>query len=40
MQFNILQNDPNIKHISQFFKVLTALWVNEEFVENFETYIA
>ena len=36
MQFNILQNDPNLKHLSTFFKILTSLWVNEEFVEGFE----
>lgn len=40
MQFNILQNDPNLKHLSTFFKILTSLWVNEEFVEGFETYIS
>jgi len=40
MQFNILQNDPNLKHLSTFFKILTSLWVNEDFVEGFETYIS
>ena len=40
MQFNILQNDPNLKHLGQFFKVLTSLWVHEDFVENFESYIS
>ena len=40
MQFNILQNDPNVKHIGQFFKVLTGLWVNEDFVDEFEAYIS
>lgn len=40
MQFNILQNDPNLKHLGQFFKVLTSLWVHEDFVEHFETYIS
>jgi exportin-7 len=39
MQFNILQNDPNLKHLGQFFKVLTNLWVHEDFVEGFENYI-
>lgn len=40
MQFNILQNDPNLKHLGSFFKILTNLWVHEDFVENFETYIS
>ena len=40
MQFNILQNDPNLKHISSFFKILTILWAHEEYVENFEVYIS
>ena len=40
MQFNILQNDPNLKHLSQFFKILTNLWVHEDFVDDFETYIS
>jgi hypothetical protein len=40
MQFNILQNDPNLKHLGQFFKILTNLWVHEDFVESFESYIS
>eukprot|EP00347_Sterkiella_histriomuscorum_P000570 403375338 len=40
MQFNILQNDPNLKHISQFFKILTILWLHEDYIESFETYIS
>lgn len=40
MQFKILQNDPNLKHLSTFFKILTSLWVNEDFVDGFETYIS
>lgn len=40
MQFNILQNDPNLKHIGQFFKILTSLWLHEDYVESFENYIA
>ena len=40
MQFNILQNDSNLKHIGQFFKILTMLWVHEDFVEDFDQYLA
>lgn len=29
-----------MKHLGQFFKILTGLWVHEDFVENFETYIS
>ena len=39
-QFNILQNDTNYKHLGQFFKVLTILWVHEEFIDHFDSYIS
>lgn len=28
-----------MKELSQFFKVLTLLWVNEEYVSDFTTYL-
>ncbi|CDW76789.1 importin-n-terminal domain-containing protein [Stylonychia lemnae] len=40
MQFNVLQNDPNQKHIGQFFKILSILWLHEDYIDNFETYIS
>ena len=29
-----------MKHLSQFFKILTNLWVHEDFVEHFDEYIS
>lgn len=40
MGFNILQNDGNFKHLSQFYKILSSLWINDDFIENFDTYIS
>jgi len=40
MQFNILQHDSNMKNLSKFYKILTELWLNEAFIDNFETYLS
>jgi hypothetical protein len=40
MQFNILSGDTNFKHLGIFYKNLTCLWLNDEFVEHFDTYIS
>jgi hypothetical protein len=40
MGFNILQNDSNFKHLGQFYKILASLWINEDFIENFDNYIS
>jgi len=40
VQFNILQNDNNLKHLSTFYKILTTLWLNEEYVHDFSQYIS
>jgi len=40
MQFNILSSDTNLKHLEKFYKILTNLWLHEDFVEHFEQYIS
>lgn len=38
-QFNILQEAAQQKQLGQFFRVLTGLWVSEDFVGEFHTYL-
>lgn len=38
-QFNILQQPSQVKQLGQFFRVLTSLWVTEEFISNFHDYL-
>ena len=40
MQFNLLRNDPNLKHLTTFFKILTSLWTMEDYIPRFDDYIS
>lgn len=38
-QFSILQGDHQQKQLGQFFKVLSSLWLTEEFNPRFQEYL-
>ena len=40
LQFNILGGDPKYKHFCTFFKILTNLWLHEDYIEGFNDYIS
>lgn len=38
-QFNILQGPNQMKQLGQFFRVLCGLWVTEDFISQFSSYL-
>ena len=38
-QFNILQGPNQMKQLGQFFRVLCGMWVTEEFIGQFTSYL-
>jgi hypothetical protein len=38
-QFNILQEPSQSKQLGQFFRVLTGLWLSEDYIANFHMYL-
>ena len=38
-QFNILQGPNQMKQLGQFFRVLCGMWVTEDFIGQYTTYL-
>ena len=38
-QFNILQGPSQMKQLGEFFRVLSGLWVTEDFIDKFSSYL-
>ena len=38
-QFQILQGPSQMKDLGHFFRILSLLWVSEEFVNDFTSYL-
>lgn len=39
-QFRILQDKKQHKQLSQFYRVLTGLWIRDDFVQDFHLYLS
>eukprot|EP00347_Sterkiella_histriomuscorum_P015544 403356631 len=40
LQFNLFQHERDAKFLVRFFRIISSVWVNQQYISNFDTYLS